>query len=422
MTPEGAAPSRRRLDTARKVAGALCRALGVIILLVALDWSLGAAWESVGDRTGSAPPAGTDAGATSAPSTGSSPPTTAPPPGPLDGRVDAPALADAPWRFGYFAEFARLRYDYLPFLYAQAATTHGRHINTTGGVRRSYEPAATAPMPELWFFGGSAMWGEGQRDGHTIPSEVARLAEADGLAVHVTNRGERAWVLWQEALLFEQRLAHEPAPDLAVFYDGANELGVQGEHPYPDPTVADFDGWSEALTGRALEPGRPHAAPPPDISMRAAVTDLFDRYRSTSAVGRIVGNIGSAFAAQPAAAQDDGGDGTSEAAQDRAIADIYRRGRSLVDQIAADAGVATMFFWQPVAVSRPSYRLTAQAMAPETIDLTGALDEVDGPVYLDSPEVDDTVHTNEHGARLMAEAMWRHLRPQVEAWYADHPR
>lgn len=408
------------------MAGALCRALGVVLLIVALDWSLGAVWESIGDRGGSTPAAGAGAGATTvptaAPATGSSPPPTALPVGPLDGRVDAPALADSPWRFGYFTEFGRLRYDYVSYLYAQAATAHGRYINTTGGVRRSYEPAVTSPMPKLWFFGGSAMWGEGQRDGHTIASEVARLAEADGLPVHVTNRGERAWVLWQEALRFEQRLAHEPAPDLAVFYDGANEFGLQAEHPYPDPTVAGFDGWSEALSGRGLEPGQTHATPVPGIGMRTALSDLFDRYRSTSAVGRIVGNVGSIFAAHPAAAQEDGAEGASEAAQDRAVADIYRRGRSLVDQIAADAGVATRYFWQPVSVSRPSYRSTAQAMAPETIDLTGALDQVDEPVYVDSPEVDDFIHTNEHGARLIAEAMWPHLRPQVEAWYADHPR
>ena len=42
------------------------------------------------------------------------------------------------------------------------------------------------------------------------------------------------------------------------------------------------------------------------------------------------------------------------------------------------------------------------------IDLTGALDEVDEPVYFDSS------HTNELGARVIGERLYRALRPHLD--------
>lgn len=418
---------RDRVVTGRAVAGGACRALGVVVLIVALDWALGAVWESATDdppATPAAATASTDtdaadvADATSTTGAAADSPVSLLPQDQLDERVDSPALAGAAWRAGYFSEFARLRYDYVPYLYSQAATNRGRYINTRAGVRRSYEPDVVGDVPEVWFFGGSAMWGEGQRDLHTIASAVARIAEADGLPVHVTNRGERAWVIWQEALLFERSLAHEAVPDLAVFYDGANELGVQGEQPYPEPTPADLAGWSESLTGRALEPGEPHAPPDPDVSMRQALSDLFDEYRSTSALGRVVGNVGSIFATRPAGAQSGGRDEgtTPDDPEARNAVDIYRRGRALAQLIGEDAEVPTMFFWQPSLNTSPAHRDSARRMAPDTIDLTAVLDDVTEPIYT------DVIHTNELGARLVAEAMWEHLRPEVAAWYEAQSR
>ena len=68
------------------------------------------------------------------------------------------------------------------------------------------------------------MFGLYQRDEHTIPSEFARLAEADGIPLRVVNYGSLAYVNWQEVLLLEQLVTGGSEPDLAVFYDGFNEL------------------------------------------------------------------------------------------------------------------------------------------------------------------------------------------------------
>ena len=59
-------------------------------------------------------------------------------------------------------------------------TSTGRYVNVEHGVRRSYEPPAggSGRPRQVYFFGGSAMFGLFQRDEHTIPSEFARLAAA----------------------------------------------------------------------------------------------------------------------------------------------------------------------------------------------------------------------------------------------------
>ena len=53
------------------------------------------------------------------------------------------------------------------------------------------------------------------------------------------------------------------------------------------------------------------------------------------------------------------------------------------------------------------------ALPEQTVDLGGAFDDVEGPVLA------DYVHTNEVGARAVAEAMYAELRPQLEALAAE---
>ena len=71
------------------------------------------------------------------------------------------------------------------------------------------------------------MYGFGQRDQHTIPSELVRLAAADGVALEAHNFGTPAYVNWQGVELFARLLTEREAPDLVVFYDGYNDLSMQ---------------------------------------------------------------------------------------------------------------------------------------------------------------------------------------------------
>jgi hypothetical protein len=323
----------------------------------------------------------------------------------VDDRASTPALADAAWAERLLEDTARTRYEYVPYLYPRVADTDTPYLHSTDGVRRSYLPAGAADGPEIWFFGGSTMWGVGQRDGHTIASEVARVAEAAGLALRVVNFGQQGWSAWQEALAFEQALATRPAPALAVFYDGVNEFEVQlqeGRSADPVPFQAERTAAAVDLAAMAGE-GSIDPRPPEEAGAgeRAgwAFGSLVGRYRAQSLSGRLLDGLGGLFGADPADAQE----GPDEAlAAD--VAGIYGRAQALVDLVAAPAGVEVVSFWQPRTDEPTGYRDVVDDLPDDVVDLTAVLDDVPPEeLYLDS------FHTNERGARLVAEAMWAEL-------------
>ena len=322
------------------------------------------------------------------------------------------AMQSSPWAPGYYAERDSLEYEFVPFLTHRAEDHQGRFINITDGIRRSYvDPDLPSDAPTVWFFGGSTTWGEGQRDRHTIPSEVARLAEAAGSPIRVRNYGESGYVVWQELLQFEQALAVEEPPDLAVFYDGINEILTQAEDHEPgQPTIYNADTYTARLAGPVSSPGVD----------RQPVGDLGEAvwlwWREHSALARLTERVQAEFAIAPAAAQNDPftADVLHEAVPE--TVEVYTRARSVLLDIAARHEVETLLTWQPdqrVVESgdelAPLER-AAELIGAPTVDLTAALDGVDPhSIFIDGG------HTNERGARLVAEAMW----PLIEQALAD---
>lgn len=120
------------------------------------------------------------------------------------------------------------------------------------------------------------------------------------------------------------------------------------------------------------------------------------------------------FAIEPAAAASPGGAGGPVPWGDR-VADtaaVYERGRLLAEDLAAGSGVPVRFFWLPYqqgSRAGDQYREVAATLDPSVGDLSGLLDGVDEPVFLDDARV------NERGARLVAEAIYEAVRPQLVA-------
>ncbi len=309
----------------------------------------------------------------------------------------SPAMAGAPWARDYWEEVRALDYEFHPYLLSRVAPVDGRYVEVEGAERRSYEPAGlAADAPEVWFLGGAALWGEGQRDDHTIPSEVARLAEAAGTPIRAVNLGQPGYTSWQSALLLEQELAVRPAPDLVVFYDGADDVAVQLERASTDPTHYNVDGVTEALTGRD--------------SAREQAQDWWESYRETSVVNRLVDRLQGLVGAQGLFGFQGvaGAEGPGLAGR---VADLHARSVDLAAFVAGEHDVPVLFAWQ-AATAVPgdggAYRRVVRD--PDTgpapvLDLSGALDDVDEAVFLDG------VLTNERGAALVAARLW----PDVEA-------
>ncbi len=394
-------------DAARpRLALRLAAVVGTVVVLLGLDYGVGWAWDAR-----HAPRA---TGVVVQPRSGASDRSDAGGVGTTDPRAALPAMAAYPWAAAYFRDLEHQGFVQWPFTGVKPVDFTSPYINVDDWVRRSWEAPVDGARPTVWLFGGSGMFGEGQRDDHTIASEVARLAAADGVPVTVDNYGQRGWVHWQEMLLFEQRLAQVDAPDLAVFYDGPNDLSAAGR--YGDGVPLSLN---EYVDGDA---------PPVELSTqllggddRSLPAELWDAYVEHSALRKVARWAG--LVADPAGAQEVDPSGRKELPQEtftsEKIIDIgigtYRRARDLTDHIAAEHGVVVRHFLQPQYYDDlEPWKYVEQHWPQPSIDLTSSVSARRDEVFIDG------VHTNELGARLVAQAMWASLRPDVERWYAAH--
>lgn len=264
-----------------------------------------------------------------------------------------------------------------------------RFIHTRGNARRTL----TVPHPQVtvFLFGGSTTFGVGQRDEHTIASELVRQASARGLPIRVVNRGVSGFVNWQETGWLRSLVESGKVPDVAVFFDGGNDGALAWDriqHGYVDPeermTMAVSDEERAARESHAREIGWT----PPRNPERLWV-DL--------------------------------------------VATQYRAGVLEARDLGARYGFETVHFWQPQLMTIPADRprvvdlavglgTTPSQLARDAsmldrarrrsrvdpIDLTGVFDHVEQPVFF------DWVHTNEAGTRMIAAAMLDRLWPVLQ--------
>ena len=166
------------------------------------------------------------------------------------------------------------------------------YFNISDGVRRSYEPpvSGTQKPVEVLFLGGSTMEGAFQRDDYTISSDVARLAGSSGIPIHVVNRGQYGYSIWQEVELLEELLTNGYRPNVVVFYDGVNDLGIQStEGTTTIPSTLKAQQYARAIA----QYQNPSATQP-------LANRIYDTYVNNSAIALAVRDIGNIFSAAPA--------------------------------------------------------------------------------------------------------------------------
>lgn len=276
----------------------------------------------------------------------------------------------------------------------RVADVSTRHINVRDGVRVSWSPpACECERISVWMYGGSTTFGVGQRDHHTIASELARAAYEEGRALDVVNRGVLGNLHWMEAQRFAWDLTLESPPDLVIFYDGANEVWAaqqlrdlgRGDIPQPlDPLVEEI--W------RGMKEGGP---PPPETPPGARLIDVEDEHLSPAELGRLA-------------------------------TDRYGRSLKMSGDTASANGVAVRWFWQPSMFNRPPvegepFDPGEQAREKRTMWHVAASTVPAGVVNLSDvfakhgrPLFNDDVHHNEEGARLVAEAILDSIRDDLD--------
>lgn len=311
--------------------------------------------------------------------------------------VDDIRQPDEPRPLGveYAARYSELAvFDGVPFAdglqreqLAYKWNMSGRYTNVEDGVRRSLPaPGCKCRRASLWIFGGSAAFGIGQRDEHTIASELVRLAAEDGIALTVKNLASPGDTIWDQYQVLRRHLiAGEVAPDVVVFYDGFN-----------------------------------------DVVARLAMTALHgvDRDARSLMVHR---DLMAYIRELPSVELHGGAAGVGVVA-----AEEYLEVKELVDRLAAEEGISTLNLFQSDAISSDVQLAGYEeivGMSPQELrnsDLAVALDAAEQRL---SPQVrslrhlfdhDDeqvfigVVHTDEIGARRSAEAIYQELADTLD--------
>jgi lysophospholipase L1-like esterase len=354
-----------------------------------------------------------------------------------------PALRDSPWAAELLAEQADLPSVVDPFLGYRFTNKTSTYTNLVDGVRTSHQSQAPGKKVSVWFFGASALFGAGQRDDHTIPSEFARLAEADGIPLQVRNYGRPGVAMWQELELFQQLVASGQKPDLVVFYDGFNDLAWQMNLELSAEPTNVFDGSRNKATNAGANGVDATTQTPGDASSTGPGTtwgDVVDAYWDQSASHHVYDALHDLIAGsdEPNVEFAKGVEQILPAQTPAQITEAARnaisiqsRAATLATAVAGSVGAEADFFWQPFVFTKKilpdelKYRTldtyeparwepaTQQARqllkSTPFVDLGDALDGATTPVLY------DFVHTNEEGARLAAAAIYSHLLPQLQA-------
>lgn len=317
---------------------------------------------------------------------------------PSDRSEVPPAFAGSGWYADHLEDLAWLTDEggaWRPLRPRRLVDVRTRTIETVDGYRVSWEPPACDECPEvdLWLYGGSSTFGVGQRDEHTIASNLARLAWEDGIVLRVSNRGVIGNGHWWAARRFSWDASLEEAPDLVAFYEGYEEAQLIDLLDDPE-LVADEqaidrvfeDYWREVQGQSPSEARRPPGA-------------SFD---PPAPLGEL-----------------------SPAEQGELAAERYARVVQMSRDVGVGRSIPVRWFWQPTRWTHPDaappeaddgidqdrqerYLVATANLPPDVVDLSDALDRADPDVFADE------VVLNEEGAALVAAAMYRTLRTDLE--------
>ena len=258
-----------------------------------------------------------------------------------DFRASSEGYDGAGWPVFSYREYWRqaATLDWHAYAYWRHRPMRGvYHTVDDNGLRRTWNKtpsqASGARPLRVFVFGGSTVFGLGARDAFTIPSLLSkRLAERSKFDVEVTNFGQAGYVGTQEVVALLEELKGGNVPDLAVFYDGVNEIfsALQNGAPGLPQNEGNrarefnltleqrrFDLYAEALK-RALA----------RLTRRAAkVADLLGLdERATAGTG------------DPATLAD-------------GILDAYAENIRVVNALSGVYGFKALFFWQPVVYTK----------------------------------------------------------------------
>lgn len=274
-------------------------------------------------------------------------------------RSSLPLFKDVEWADAYQEEYSKLRTRYWPYIMWQRRPAEGTYINVgADGTRHTWNPEYPndETVMQIWVFGGSTAWGSGSRDDYTIPSHLSRLLQESGIMAEVTNFGETGYVFTQEIVRLLMELRTRPAPDLVIFYDGANDVYAA----YHDGFAGGFSDFNDYASAHKLAHRRNHYTFWEDVYINT--TEIMGRH---CYLYQFVNKLPERLqqASHPAAKQADfpevaetpefpeiGASMSKEGLSNlsRRIVAYYERSSGLVEGISRGYGFDFVLLWQPV--------------------------------------------------------------------------
>jgi lysophospholipase L1-like esterase len=256
--------------------------------------------------------------------------------------LDADAYRGNEWIAPYFKEYMSIRLQWEPYLYWRRRPFKGTYINVgEDGLRRTVlPPAAEQPgTPTVMVFGGSTTWGEGVREEHTIPSELARILAERGVPARVVNAAEGGYVSTQEMLRMIRFLQTGRVPDVAVFYHGLNDMYSAAQSGEPGLPSNESNRREEFnVSFRRIQVYR--------LALFGARTGLF----TPMALRYLLHGPMSEYQA------------TWPADIDRQVAAVYASNVKAIRALGKQFGFETCFAWQPVIYQKPHRTAFEQKM------------------------------------------------------------
>ncbi len=334
-----------------------------------------------------------------------------------DRAASADAYGGADWSVGYFDEFRRaVRVDWKPYVGWWQRPFRGAYVTLDErGLRPTPgEKTADGEAIRILCFGGSTMMGMGARDDQTIPALLARRLTERGHRVSVTNYGQLGHNSTQEVITLQQLLKSAERLDIALFYDGINEMACAQQTGYADGL---FNEARRRAEFNLLHPDRQR-----DLIAAALISSA---PRTMRRLRRLTGLP----LRGPLPVEQTDLSEVDLAALAREVIAAYLANVRVVRLLAGEYAFRPIFFWQPVITTKKfktpdegrwvddytndpeRRRLLYEAIIGERrrrpelvevsdiIDLSALFDDWTKPVYI------DLYHLSEGGNAAVAEAM-----------------
>lgn len=142
---------------------------------------------------------------------------------PDSSKTTSRAIADAIWEAN--------KYSYEPWLQFRAADYKSEYVNISGFERKCvpnvFINKKSSDTIDIYFFGGSTMYGYNVSDAETIPSQFLDLYRKkfpSGKSVRIKNFGVPYYYSKQELLLLTKLIFEGQRPDMVIFLDGLNDF------------------------------------------------------------------------------------------------------------------------------------------------------------------------------------------------------